>query len=181
MRIKQRLARFLRFPPLARRYLLEAISCLILARLALRVIPFRWLTSYFTRPAERPEASYARRESIWKASLSKSYTPHKEKITDDERKRLREETQWLISEAAWFLPGETACFARAIAAQSILRRLGIGTTMYYGAATRLPDGLTAHVWLQDGAEGVIGHDTAQRYRILARYPDKSLERGTGNE
>lgn len=177
----QRLVRFRRFSPPVRRYLLEAISCLILARLALRVIPFRWLTSYFTRPAELPDASYAKREQVWKSSLLKSYTPHKEKITGDERKLLREGIQWLINEAAWFLPGETACFARAIAAQSILRRLGIGTTLYYGATTHIAGGLTAHVWLQDGAAGIIGHDTAQRYHILARYPDKSRERGTGNE
>ena len=176
MWVMQRLVKFRRFSSPVRRYLLEAISCLILARLALRVIPFRWLTSYFKRPAELPEASYARREQIWKSSLLKSYTPHKEKITGDERKRLREGIQGLINEAAWFLPGETACFARAIAAQSTLRHLGIGTTLYYGAATHFAGGLTAHVWLQDGAAGVIGHDTAQRYHILARYPV-----GTSNE
>ena len=105
MWVKQRLVRFRRFSPPVRSYLLEAIFCLILARLALRVIPFRWLTSYFKRPAELPEASYARRERIRKSSLVKSYTPHKEKIPGDERKRLREGIQWLINEAAWFLPG----------------------------------------------------------------------------
>ena len=150
MWVKQRLARFRGLRPPARRQLLEAIFDLFVARLALRVIPFRRLTPYFERPAQRPQAT----------------------IADDERKRLREEMPWLINEAAWFLPGETTCFARAIAAQSILRRLGMATTLYYGAAT-LPDGgLTAHVWLQDGAAGIIGHDTAQRYHILARYPDK---------
>jgi hypothetical protein len=175
MWIMQRLVRLRRLSPPVRSYLLEAISCLILARLALRVVPFSWLTSYFKRPAELPEASYARRERIWRSSSLGTYAPRKEKITGDERKRLREGIQGLINDAAWFLPGETACFARAIAAQSILRRLGIGTTLYYGAATHFTGGLTAHVWLQDGAVGVIGYDTAQRYHILARYPDKSRE------
>jgi len=172
MWVKQRIIRFRHFRPLVRRYLLEAIFYLLIARLALRLIPFRWLTSYFERPAERPETTYAKREQIWKSFLLKLYTPHRDKITDDERKQLREGMPWLINEAAWFLPGETACFARAIAAQNILRRLGIGTTLYYGVAMLPDSGLAAHVWLQDGAAGIIGHDTAQRYHILARYPDK---------
>jgi len=83
--------------------------------------------------------------------------------------------QWLINEAAGFLPGETTCFVRAIAAQSILRRLGMGTTLYYGAATLPDSGLTAHVWLQDGTAGIIGHDMPRHYHILARYPDKTHE------
>jgi len=175
-RVKQRVVKFCGLRPLVRRYLIEAVFCLLAARLALRVIPFRWLTPCFERPAERPEATYARRARIWKSSSPKLYTPHKDTISDDERKRLREGMQWLINEAAWFLPGETACFARAIAAQSILRRLGIGTTLFYGAATLPESGLTAHVWLQDGAVGIIGHDTAQRYHVLARYPDKKNKR-----
>ncbi len=175
MWVKQRLIRFCRFRPLVRRYLIETMLYLFLARLALRVIPFRWLTLYFERPAEPPEATYARREQIWKSSSPKRYTPHKDKIAGDERKRLREGMQWLINEAAWFLPGETSCFARAIAAQSILRRLGVGTTLFYGVVMLPGSGLTAHVWLQDGAAGIIGHDTAQYYHILARYPDKNQE------
>ncbi len=173
MWVKQRLVKFCGLRPLVRRYLIEAILCLLLARLALRVIPFRWLTSYFELPAEPPEATYARREQVWKVFSLKSYTLHKDKIADDERRWLRGGMQWLINEAAWFLPGETTCFARAIAAQSILRRLGVATTLYYGAVTLPAGGLASHVWLQDGTAGIIGHDTAQRYHILARYPDKN--------
>jgi len=170
--LRQRLARFRQLRPPGRRPLLEAIFYLLAAQLVLRLIPFRWLTPYFTRPALRPEASYARRMQLGKLVASPCDAPHEHEISGGERLRLREAMPQLISEAAWFLPGETACFARAITAQALLRRLGVATTLFYGAAM-LPDaGLTAHVWLQDGDAGVIGHDTPERYHVLARYPDK---------
>lgn len=170
MSVREHLARFRGFHPLVRRHLIQAIVRMLLARLALRSIPFRWLTPYFSRPARSPESTYARRRRIWKSSKPKLHTPIKNDISDDERKRLCSGTAWLINEAAHFLPGETTCFARAIAAQGILRRLGVGTTLYYGAAIMPDKRLAAHVWLQDGANGIIGHDNAAGYHVLARYP-----------
>jgi hypothetical protein len=79
--------------------------------------------------------------------------------------------QWSISEAAWYLSGETACLPRAIAAQVFLRRFGIGTTLYYGVVTLPERGLTAHAWLQDKSEVIVGHTDGQDYHILARYPE----------
>jgi hypothetical protein len=170
MWLTKRSVKFREYHPLVRRYLVEAIFGLLAARLSLRLVPFQWLTPYFNLPARSPEATFARRRQIWKASLAKTYTPQLDRITGEERQKLREGIPRLINEAAWFLPGETACFARAITAQGILRRLGIATTLFYGATT-LPEGnLTAHVWLEDDGVGIIGHDTARDYRILARYP-----------
>lgn len=141
-----RLARLRRLPPRARRYLSEAICYLIAARIALRFLPFTRLTWFCERKGSKPEVSGA------------------------ERTRRRKGVKWGIEEAARFLPGESACFPRAIAAQALLRRYGVSTTLYYGAATRSEQGLTAHVWLLDGSEGVVGHETAQDYHILACYP-----------
>lgn len=169
---KQRLVKFRRYSRHVRRYLTEAIICLHVARLALRVVPFRRLTWFFERPPKRPEATYAEREQLCKSSLPTLYTTRKDEITGVEREQLRKGVQWLIDEAAWFLPGETTCFPRAIAAQEILRRLGMGTTLYYGAANLPERGLTAHVWLQDGSEVIVGHHEAQDYHVLARYPDQ---------
>jgi len=130
----------------ARRYWFEALVCLSIARLALRLVPFARLTWIL----ERKGQDYLR---------------------DGERARVREGVQWAISEASLYLPGETVCFPRAIAAQMMLRRRGITTTLYYGAATLPTRELKAHVWLQDGAIGVVGHETAGEYHILARYPE----------
>jgi Transglutaminase-like superfamily len=145
--IKRRLARFRRLPARARAYLIEAAVYLLLARLARKLLSFQQLTRLFERPAKRPEVEGAGRE------------------------QLRKEVQWAIDEACWFLPSALTCIPRALAAQMMLRRRQISATLYYGAATLPERGLTAHVWLQDGAEGIVGHQTARDYHILARYPE----------
>lgn len=168
----ERARRFRRLPPHTRLYLLEAIFYLLIARVALRGVPFRRLTRWFERPPRRPEDTFTERDRLRKLNCDPTlHTTLREEITAAERDRLRKGVQWLIDEAAWFLPGSMACFPRAMAAQVILRRLGMDSTLYYGAGS-LPDrGLTAHVWLQDGSEVIVGHHEAQDYHILARYPE----------
>ncbi len=168
--LAERAARFRRIPVHRRRYLLEIMACLLAARLALRLIPFRWLTRFFERPPWQPEDTFAERKWIGASALT-PYTAHRDEIAGVERDRLGKVAQWLTNEATWFLPGQTACLPRAMVAQAFLRRLGIGATLYYGAAT-LPDrGLTAHVWLQDGNEMIVGNPGGRDYHTLARYPE----------
>jgi hypothetical protein len=143
---------------------------LLAARVALRVIPFRRLTWFFERPPRRPQDTFAERERIGAAART-PFTAGKDDITGTERARFRKAVQWIIDEAAWFLPCETVCLPRAIAAQVLLRRRGIGTTLYYGAATLPERGLTAHAWVQDGSQVIVGRSDGQDYHILARYPE----------
>lgn len=139
--------RFLRQPAHRRKLLLEACLYLVWARLMLLALPFRWLTRFFKRPCSS-------------ALAGDSF----------ERQRLRQDVAWAIQRAAENLPVETACFPRGIAAQAMCRRRGINATLYYGAATLPSTGLTAHVWVLDGTEGVVGHQVANEYRIIARFP-----------
>jgi hypothetical protein len=143
---------------------------LLAARVALRVIPFRRLTWFFEHPPRKPEDTYAERRRIG-AAARVPFTAGKDDISGTERARFRKAVQWVTDEAAWFLPGETVCLPRAIAAQVLLRQRGIGTTLYYGAATLPERGLTAHAWLQDGSEIVVGQHDGQDYHTLARYPE----------
>ena len=145
--IRRRLARFSHLPTRARADLIEAAACLLLARLAQRLMSFQQLTRLFGRPAVRAEVGGA------------------------EREQTRKGVQWAIEEACWYLPGEMACIPRALAAQTMLGRRGVVTTLYYGAAILPGRGLTAHVWLQDGKEGIVGHEIAQDYLVLACYPE----------
>lgn len=140
--------KFLRQPPQRRGLLLEAALGLTLARLALRFIPFRHLKPFFNRPVCEMQVDGGMREC------------------------LRKEVAWAIEKTANFLPGKTVCFPRGIVAQAMLRRRGVGTTMYYGV-TRLPEGSpVAHVWVQDGPLDVVGFPTTEEtYYILARYPE----------
>lgn len=133
----------------AARYCLlaEAALCLGLARIALRLLAFRQLVRFF------------------------ELTPRQPEVTGAERTRLRNEVQWAVITLKLYLPFQTTCFHRAIAAQTMLRRRCIGTVMYYGAATLPEKGLSAHVWVRDGDEDVVGRLAAKGYHILARYPE----------
>ena len=126
----------------------EAALLLIAAKLALRAVPFARLARTFERPARGAE------------------------LVSPERQRVIIEVRHAILRATRRLPGHYVCFPLGIAAQTMLRRRGVSTTLIYGAAT-LPDkGLIGHVWVMDGDEGVIGHTSADDYRVLARYESR---------
>jgi hypothetical protein len=168
--LAEKIARFRRLPVHTHPYLFKMMFSLTISRLALRVIPFRWLTRFFEYPPRLPRDSFTERQGIG-ASVQPHYTVHQNEILGTERERLIKYAWWLIKEAAWFLPGETNCFPQSIAAHLFLRRLGMGTTLYYGAATLPKRGLTAHVWVQDGNDIIVGRHNRQEYHILARYPE----------
>lgn len=144
--LRKLLYRLRQLSPAHRRLLIETALQLGLARLALRVLPFRWLVWWFQRPARRPELQgEARRLACQEVRLAIFYT-----------------NQWLELNAV--------CFPRSIAAQTMLRRRGVSTTLYYGAATLSDQGkLVAHVWLQDGDVGIVAHENISQFQILARY------------
>lgn len=145
------LRRLRQLSPPDRWLLLEALLHLVTAQVALRYLPFRWLVWWFQRPTRRLElAGEARQAAIKKVRLAIHYT-----------------NLWLGLKAV--------CFPRSIAAQTMLRRRGVSTTLYYGAAT-LPDlgKLTAHVWLQDGDTGIVAHENSSQFQILARYSPTQL-------
>lgn len=142
----RKVRRFWQLQPDQRRLLLETISHLLLARLALHILPFRWLIWWFQRPSRQPELQgEARRAACQEVRLAIVYTNQ-------------------------LLQLNAVCFPRSIAAQTMLRHRGVSTTLYYGAATLAAEGvLTAHVWLQDGDEGVIAHEGISQFHVLARY------------
>jgi len=78
-------------------------------RFALIVFSFQQLTWFFERPTRQPE------------------------LTGEARICQRKEVRNAIYRLHRRFPGSTTCFHRAIAAQAMLRRRGIGTTLYYGA------------------------------------------------
>ena len=128
----------------------EAALLLVAAKLTLRVVPFARLARTFERAARGPE------------------------LTGPERQRLIRDVQHAIVASAHRLPGKYVCFPRGIAAQTMLRRRGVSTTLIYGAATLPGQSLTGHVWVMDGENGVIGHRKAEGYRVLARYEKPRL-------
>jgi hypothetical protein len=62
------------------------------------------------------------------------------------------------------------CFQQGIAAQLMLRRRGIPSVLFYGAAQDELAGLFAHVWVRDRDVNVVGGEIAHRFAMLATFP-----------
>lgn len=125
----------------------EALICLLLARGALRYIPFKRIEWFMNLPTKHPE------------------------LQGEARRLLRNAVRRSILRATQLLPGETVCFPRGLVAQMMLRRRHVSTILYYGALTEDGKGLMTHVWVQDGSLGVIGLRAANGYKVIARYPE----------
>ena len=126
--------------------LLEAIVWLALAALAIAVLPFRNLGRLAARPIRRPKP------------------PDSVRLTEARHVR------WAIFAAARRVPWRTVCFQRGLAAQFMLRRRGIPSVLYYGAAQDDRSGLSTHVWVRDCDFNVVGGEIAYRFAILATFP-----------
>ena len=104
------LAKFYRLPWHDRLLLLEATLWLAVAGLTIAVLPFR----YIGRLAARPTRG----------------------LKPPEQMRLEEvgRVRWAIIACARRVPWRTMCFQQGLAAQFMLRRRGVPSVLYYGAA-----------------------------------------------
>ena len=137
--------------------LVEAMFLLAVAAIAIAVLPFRLVM----RIAER---SVGRRTP----------TPQTRLL---ETRRAR----WAIAACARRVPWRAMCFQQGLAAQIMLRRRGIPTVLYYGAAPDEQGHLSAHVWVRDGEFDVVGGEVAINYAVLATFPSQSANKqGAGS-
>ena len=78
--------------------------------------------------------------------------------------------RWAVTACAERWPGGAACFQRGVAAQIMLRRRGLASTLYFGARTDGVQGPRAHVWVVFKGVDVVGGDLAASYAVLAAAP-----------
>lgn len=81
-----------------------------------------------------------------------------------------ERVRWAVTACARRVPFRALCFEQGLAAQVMLRRRGIRSTLYYGAKLDANRTLVAHVWVCHGNVGVIGADTRDGFNTLASFP-----------
>ena len=136
--------------------LVEAILWLAVAASAIAVLPFRQLGLLAARPVRRPTLS--------------------QQVRLTTVRRIR----WAVATTAQRVPWRALCFQRGLAAQLMLRRRGIPSVLYYGAAQDDRAGLSAHVWVRDGDVDVVGGEIAYRFAILATFPPQDTEAFTGS-
>jgi len=133
-------------PPVDLALLGESFFLLAISRLALKALPLRVLSRHFRKP---PTTIRGR--------------------DDDLINRVR----WAVTAIGRRTPFEFVCFPQAIAAQSMLRRRGVASTMYYGVARDGEGKLEAHVWLRAGYVNVVGGERAANFRVLKTFPETS--------
>ena len=121
--------------------LAEAGAVMIVASLAIRLVPFRQLARLMGgagpvgRPGEQELATIVRAIRAWSRRL----------------------------------PWRTLCFEEGLTAHWMLRRRRYQSTLHYGAAT-IDGELKAYVWVRSGRLDVLGCDNAGDYALLASFP-----------
>ena len=144
-----RLRKFGRLSWRDRLLLTEAMVWLAVAGFAIAVLSFRHLGFLAARPLRRP-------------------TP-----PQNSRLEAVRHIRWAILTTARHVPWRALCFQQGIAAQLMLRRRGIPSVLYYGAAQDKLAGLLAHVWVRDLNTNVVGGEIAHRFAILTTFPSQS--------
>jgi hypothetical protein len=124
---------------------LEALALLVLANLALRLLPFRWI---------------ARRLGQW------GRTGCEEGPADAAFTTSIKAVRQAIIRARRRTPWPAACLAQAMAGRMMLGRRGIASTIHFGVSNA--DGLAAHAWLVAGGEAVTGTEIADHFKPIAR-------------
>ena len=129
--------------PTNRRLLAEALPALVLASLAVKLVPFRRL------------ASAASRRGRSDGSADPAF--------------LRK-ARWSVDAWARRVPWRAVCFQKGLALHFMLRRRGIASVLHYGVAKAAADGLKAHVWVCVEGVAVIGGEEAGGFACVATFP-----------
>ncbi|MBK6454749.1 MAG: lasso peptide biosynthesis B2 protein [Gemmatimonadetes bacterium] len=139
-----RLRRLARLPAPERGALLSAVAWCCAASLVLKLLPFR-------RVADR----------LGRHMAESAAEPDPARRTEVRR------IGWAVATAARHLPWKPVCLPQAVAAQWMLRRIGIPSTLYLGID---PNGnYDAHAWVRAGAEIVTGGPSIQRYAVVSTF------------
>jgi hypothetical protein len=124
-----------------RAYLREAAVMLMMAQLAVRLVPPARLFAWANRPPRRI-CRFAGDEARW--------------------------ISWAIEDLGARLWMNTQCLPRALAAHAMLRRRGIASRLCLGVAREAGE-LAAHAWVEVGNDRIIGGAEADGFTRLAEF------------
>ena len=80
-----------------------------------------------------------------------------------------EKVRQTIETMSWRLPRETKCLIQAIAAQFMLKRRRINSTLYLGVALSKKKGMKAHAWVRCGGITLTGAKAMAHYTQVASF------------
>lgn len=151
--IRRPLRRFTQVSKHRRALVVEAVAWLLLARLALIVIPFPRLARHlgtFVTP------------TVARALQTKS------KRSQDDTRRA-EEVGWAVTRSARYVPFKAVCLPQAMAARVMLKRRGVASVLHFGAAKGQDKPLDAHAWLDAAGVEVTGYPVANNFAEIACF------------
>jgi hypothetical protein len=128
--------------------LMEALSMLGVARLALLILPFKWLAAtlgrHMTETGMEPNPS-----DIGCARMIGQ----------------------AVCAAAHYTPWKSVCLQQAVAAQWMLKRRHIAGTLYLGVSKNeaKPMKLAAHAWLRCGNLILTGRESHRQFTVVAKF------------
>ena len=132
--------------------LLEAAYYLIAARVAIRLLPFRWIVPRLGRVEE---------------------TPIERQLSPKEHQQAQG-IGWAIAALARHFPLDAKCLTQAVAGKWMLQRRGLPSTLYLGIDRGRDEAkwLEAHAWLRCGADFVTGEGQHERFRVLTTFTEE---------
>ena len=139
--------------PRRRALLVEAVGWLLVARLALLLVPFPQVARRLGRFVPPADARAAQ------ATLPRG----------DDAARRAEEIGWAVTRAARHVPFKAVCLPQAMAARMMLRRRGIASVLHFGAAMGKEKPLDAHAWLDAAGVEVTGYPVAKGFAEIACF------------
>ncbi len=131
--------------------LAEGLTLMAVAAVAIQVLPFPVLGKIAARPIRRP-------------------------LTDPDKRRVTlDMVVWAVEVTARRSRLRALCFEQGLTTQWMMRRRGIDSTLYWGAAPGDKDKpLKAHVWVMADGLDVAGGEIAHQYAVLAKFPSDAV-------
>jgi len=125
-----------------RAYLREAAFMLIIARLAVRILPPAWIFGWVKRPL-RHTRRFAADEAVW--------------------------VGWSVETIGAKVGMNNSCFPCALAAQAMLKRRGIVSRLCLGVACDDDSAFSAHAWIEVDHDVIVGGANAGRFTQVTRF------------
>ncbi|MGN6572163.1 MAG: lasso peptide biosynthesis B2 protein [Pseudolabrys sp.] len=130
----------------------EAVLGLMVARLALALVPFPKLARRLGRFVPPDEA---RRLAA---------TPRRNGSA-----QIATDIGWAVTRAARYVPFKAVCLPQAMAARVMLERRGVASTMHFGAAKGEEKPFDSHAWLDAAGVEVTGYPVAKGFSEIACF------------
>lgn len=127
-----------------RKITIEAWIFCMWYRLLILVVPQKYLQYHYGNMNEESPREVSGRDYYWATRVGY------------EVNRIADKTPW-----------ESKCLVRALAAQRILKRRNVETTLYLGVGTE-EQKMIAHAWLRCGSFYVTGGD-GENYAMVAKF------------